>query len=130
MRMDRCISPRPSTRKLSVESVSFTCSETSFSSSRYSRSRIWREVTYFPSLPAKGESLTEKVISMVGSLILTKGMETGAAGSHRVLPMVMLSMPEKATISPTQALSTGVFFSPSYWYRAVILPLVLRSGLW
>ena len=83
-----------------------------------------------PSLPAKGESFTEKVISMVGSLILTNGMGIMAAGSQMVLPMVMLSMPEIATISPTVAESTGLFFRPSYWYSAVILPLVLRSGLW
>ena len=46
-------------------------------------------------------------ISMVGSLILTNGMGIMAAGSQMVLPMVMLSMPEKATISPAVMLSQG-----------------------
>ena len=50
-----------------------TWRETSFKSSFSSRSRRLREVTYLPSLPAKGESLTAKVISMVGSEIFTKG---------------------------------------------------------
>ena len=54
-------------------SVSLTRRETSFSSSRNRRSRRWREVTNLPSRPANGESLTEKVISTVGSEILTNG---------------------------------------------------------
>ena len=74
IRIARCISPLPSTRKESVLSVSKTFRETSFSSSRNNLSLNWREVTYSPSVPAKGLSLTEKVISTVGSPTLTKGI--------------------------------------------------------
>src|SRR5207249_9725477 len=62
MRTARCSSPRPATRNWSVESVSSARMETLVSSSLYSRSRRWREVTYLPSRPAKGLVLTEKVI--------------------------------------------------------------------
>ena len=76
-------------------------------------SRSWREVTKRPSRPAKGESLTEKIISTVGSLILTKGRGETSSGAHTVLPMLMPSMPEKATMSPARARSTGTRPSPS-----------------
>src|SRR5215475_8686214 len=56
IRIVRCSSPRPDTVHVSVDSVSSTRSATLRSSSRYSRSRTWREVTNFPSLPANGES--------------------------------------------------------------------------
>ena len=39
---------------------------------------MWRVVTYLPSRPAKGPLLTEKVISIVGSLIFTKGQRLGS----------------------------------------------------
>ena len=51
--------------------------------------------------------MTEKVISTVGSLILTKGRGSTLAGSHRVLPMVTSGRPEKATMSPAVMLSQG-----------------------
>ena len=78
-----------------------------------SRSRRFREVTYLPSRPAKGLSLTEKVISMVGSEILTKGRGSTASGAQMVRPMVMSAIPEKATISPAEAAWMGVFPRPS-----------------
>ncbi len=93
MRMERDISPRPATLKESVESVSVTRRETSLSVSRKSRSRSWREVTNLPSRPAKGESLTEKVISMVGAEILTNSMGSTQSGAQMVSPMVMSPMP-------------------------------------
>ena len=61
-----------------------------------------------PSLPAKGLSLTEKVISTVGSLILTNGRGCTRAGSHKVLPIEISVRPENATMSPALASSTGV----------------------
>ena len=79
MRMDRDISPRPATLNASVVSVSVTRRDTSFKVSRNSRSLIWREVTYLPSRPAKGASLMEKVISIVGAEIFTKGSGSGLA---------------------------------------------------
>ena len=69
------------TRKESVVAESSTFRATSFSSSFCRRSRIWRLVTYLPSRPASGLSLTEKVISTVGSLIFTKGSGSTLAGA-------------------------------------------------
>ena len=50
-------------------SVSSIRSDTLPSSSLVSRSRRWREVTYWPSRPASGEVLTPKTIDTVGSSI-------------------------------------------------------------
>ena len=115
MRMDRCISPRPATLKASVESVSLTRRETSFKVSRMSRSRRFREVTYLPSLPAKGESLTEKVISMVGAEIFTKGRGSARPAAQMVSPMVMSPMPDIAMMLPAAASVTGARARPSNW---------------
>lgn len=51
-------------------------------------------------LAREGESLTAKVISMVGSEIFTKGSGSTHSGAHRVRPMVMSAIPDSATISP------------------------------
>jgi hypothetical protein len=51
---------------------------TFFSSSLWSRSRIWRLVTYSPSCPAKGESLMRKSIVIVGSSTRTGRESDGA----------------------------------------------------
>ena len=114
IRMERLISPRPATLKLSVLfSTSVTRRDTSFSVSRIRRSRIWREVTNFPSLPAKGLSLTEKVISRVGALIFTKGSGSAAPLAQTVSPMVISGMPLMAMILPAPASVTGTRFRPS-----------------
>ena len=85
--------------------------------SRKSRSRKFREVTYFPSRPAKGESFTEIVISIVGSEILTNGSGSIASGTQMVSPMVMSAMPDSAMILPAPASVTACRASPSNWYR-------------
>ena len=121
MRMDRDISPRPATLKASVESVSETRRETSFMVSLYRRSRSWREVTNLPSRPAKGESLTEKVISMVGAEIWTNSMGSTQEGTQMVSPMVISPIPDMAMMLPAVASVTGTLARPSYWYRAVAL---------
>ena len=64
-------------------------------------------------MPAKGESLTEKVISSVGSEIFTKGSDSTAVGSQIVSPIVIFSTPEIQTISPAVASSTFTLFKPS-----------------
>ena len=66
-----------------------------------------------PSRPAKGLSLTAKVISIVGSLIFTKGNGSGLVVEVSVSPIVMSSAPEKHTISPITASSTLTRVSPS-----------------
>ena len=113
IRMDRDISPRPATLKAVSLSVSETFRDTSRSVSRYSRSRSWREVTNLPSLPAKGESLTEKVISMVGALIFTKGRASTQSGAQMVSPMVMSGMPLMAMMLPAVDSVTGFRARPS-----------------
>ncbi len=70
-------------------------------------------VIYFPSLPANGLLFTEKVISIVGSPIFTKGRGSEPAMEQRVFPIVISSKPEIHTISPIDADSTGSFCSPS-----------------
>ena len=114
MRMDRDISPRPATLKESVEfSTSDTFRDTSFRVSRNSRSRSWRLVTNLPSHPAKGESLTEKVISMVGAEILTNSMGSTQSGAQMVSPMVTSPMPLMAMMLPAVASWTGTLARPS-----------------
>ena len=114
--MERCNSPRPETRKASVVSVSSTRRETSVCISFISRARKWREVTNWPSVPAKGLSLTQKVMETVGSSIFTNGRGSAMAGSQMVSPMNSSSKPETATMSPTRALSQGTRLSPSNSY--------------
>ena len=94
-------------------SVSVTRRDTSRRVSRYSRSRSWREVTNLPSLPAKGESLTEKVISRVGAEIFTKGRASTQSGAQMVSPMVMSGIPLMAMILPAVASWMGLRASPS-----------------
>ena len=56
-----------------------------------------------PSRPANGLLLTEKVISTVGSEILTNGMASGAAGAQMVsADGRRRPMPEKHTMSPAR----------------------------
>ena len=84
-----------------------------------------------PSRPAKGESLTEKVISKVGAEILTNSMGSGAEGAQTVSPMVMSPMPLMAMISPAAASVTGIRFSPSKVYRDTALAFRgWASGAW
>ena len=113
MRIDRCSSPRPLTLKVSVVSVSSTRMDTLVLTSLNSRSRMFRLVTYRPSRPAKGLSLTEKVISMVGADIFTKGRGSGVSGSQIVSPMVMSDMPDMAMMLPAVDSVTGTRVSPS-----------------
>ena len=84
------------------------------------RARICLDVTNLPSLPAKGLSFTAKVISLVGSLTFTNSSGSGLATAVMVSPIVMSSAPEKQTISPILASSTGTLTSPSIWYIETI----------
>ena len=104
IRMERCSSPRPDTVHVSVESVSSTRSATLRSSSRYSRSRSWRDVTNFPSLPANGELLTRKSTEIVGSSTAMPSSRSGCSTSVTVSPISTPSSPASATISPAARL--------------------------
>ena len=111
--MERCISPLPQTRKESELSVSLTRKDTSRKSSLYSLSRSCLVVTNFPSFPANGLSLTEKVISTVGSSILTNWTGSTLVGSHTVSPIFNPSIPENTTMSPACAVGTDTLSRPS-----------------
>ena len=119
IRMERCSSPRPLTVHVSVESVSSTLRATLRSSSLYSRSRSCREVTNFPSLPAKGELLTRKSTLIVGSSTAMPSSRSGCSTSVTVSPISTPSSPASETISPAGALWTSVRSSPSYTYSLV-----------
>ena len=66
-----------------------------------------------PSRPAKGESFTENVISMVGAEIFTNSMGSTASGAQMVSPMVTSPMPLMAMIFPAEASVTGARPRPS-----------------
>ena len=84
-----------------------------------------------PSRPAKGLSFTEKVISMVGAEIFTKGRGSAKPRAQTVSPMVISPMPLMAMMLPAPASVTGTRFRPSNWYRLTALALrVGASGLW
>ena len=83
IRIDKCSSPRPETLNLSASPVSSTFSATLCAVSRVKRSRNWRLVRNLPPerslTPANGESLTWKVIEMVGSSTESTGSCSCAA---------------------------------------------------
>ena len=106
---------------MSAESVSSTRMATLVSTSLKRRSRRFREVTYLPSRPAKGELFTRKFMDTVGSSIFTKGRGSTQLTSQAVWPMFRSAMPETAMMSPSRALSCSTRFRPSNWYSLVIL---------
>ena len=110
--MVKCNSPRPDTRNTSASSVSSTRNATLVSNSLVKRSRIWREVTNLPSVPANGEVFTIKSIVKVGSSTLNMGTPIGFSLSQMVTPIPMSSMPEMMTMSPASASSCGTRSRP------------------
>ena len=84
-----------------------------------------------PSRPAKGESLIEKVISIVGAEIFTKGSGSTALGSQIVSPMVISPMPLRAMMLPAVDSVTGFLPRPSNSYRLTALAFLAgASGSW
>ena len=80
IRIASCNSPRPSTLNCSGVSVGSTRSDTLPSSSFSRRSLRWRDVTYWPSLPASGEVLMPKIIDTVGSSTSVYGIGIAVFG--------------------------------------------------
>mmetsp|Transcript_21977 Transcript_21977/g.47312 ORF Transcript_21977/g.47312 Transcript_21977/m.47312 type:complete len:275 (-) Transcript_21977:696-1520(-) len=101
-------SPRPKTCMVSESPVSLTCSATLVSISFSRRSRMLREVSSLPERPAKGDLLTDMAILIVGSSTSMGSRGRGSEGSTSVSPMLKSAMPEKTTISPAEASSTGL----------------------
>ena len=120
IKIERCSSPLPETRNVSAESVSSTRSATLVSTSLNRRSRIFLEVTYFPSLPANGLLLTINSIETVGSSIFTNGSGSAFSGAQTVSPIFKSAIPDTHTISPSAALAVSTRLSPSNWYSFVI----------
>ena len=69
-------------------------------------------MTNLPSRPAKGELLTENVISIVGAEIFTNGSGSTAPTAQIVSPMVTSPMPLMAMILPAVASVTGTLARP------------------
>ena len=66
-----------------------------------------------PSCPARGLSLTQKFMEIVGSEIFWKGIASGVSTAQTVSPIFRLSIPLRATIEPMEDWLTSCFFSPS-----------------
>ena len=107
-----CNSPRPPTSKASLASDSFTLMATLVSASAKRRSRIIRDVTLEPSVPANGESLTPIVIAIVGGSIGVDLIGSTTEISHKVSETEAFSSPAMETISPALASSTGTLSTP------------------
>ena len=113
IRTDKCNSPLPETLNLSELAPGSTRKATLLKSSCSKRSLIFREVTNFPSKPAKGESLTWKVILTVGSSTDRAGIASTFNGSHKVSEINNFSTPVIQTISPASASGTSTLSKPS-----------------
>mmetsp|Transcript_11194 Transcript_11194/g.33574 ORF Transcript_11194/g.33574 Transcript_11194/m.33574 type:complete len:258 (+) Transcript_11194:754-1527(+) len=108
MRMEMCRAPRPETMNESDVSPGSTLSARLRSSSLSSLSLMLREVTNLPSLPAKGEVLTRKVMRTVGSSTVMVGRAAGYSGWQMVSPMDTFCTPMKAQMSPACTSSTPI----------------------
>ena len=100
IKTDKCNSPLPETTNLSGLSPGSTLKATLCISSCSSLSFRFLDEMYFPSLPAKGESFTWKVMLTVGSSTERGGRVSTASGSHIVSEIFSLSMPVIQTMSP------------------------------
>ena len=73
----------------------------------------------------------EKVISMVGALIFTKGSGSTQDGAQMVSPMVMSPMPDMAMILPAVASVMGTLPRPANSYMLTALAFLAgASGSW
>ena len=98
------------------------------SASFFRRAAITRLCTLSPSLPARGESLTETVMEMVGGSMGWAGRAVVTSMAHRVSATVALDRPAMATMSPASApSSTGWRFRPRKASTLVTRP---RSISW
>ena len=70
--------------------------------------------------------MTEKVISMVGADIFTKGRGSTHSGAQMVSPMVMSPMPDMAMMLPASASVTGTRCRP--WNSYMDTALAFLAG--
>ncbi len=85
-------------------------------------------MTYLPSSPANGLSLTINCIAIVGSEIFWNGIALGSSGEQMVSPMEISEIPEIATMEPMEASFTSTLFSPSNSYSLLMRTFSWRSG--
>lgn len=75
--------------------------------------------------------MTEKVISMVGAEIFTKGRGSTQEVAQMVSPMVISGMPDRAMMLPAVASVMGFLPSPSNSYMETALAFLAgASGSW
>ncbi len=95
IRMDSDISPRPATLNVG-RALQFRHAQGNvLSVSRKEAPRSCREVTNLPSRPAKGESLIEKVISIVGEIFLRTRRLHALGGADGVADGIKSPMPDR-----------------------------------
>ena len=93
------------------------------SASAIKRFLINVEVTFFPSVPAKGESLTIILIDIVGGSMGVDLIGVFTSGEQIVSATDETERPAIQTISPVLTSLTGIFFIPSNFNNFVSLPV-------
>ena len=93
------------------------------SASAIKRFLIRVEVTFFPSVPANGESFTIILIDIVGGSIGVDFIGVLTSGEQMVSATDEMDRPAIHTISPVLTSLTGIFFIPSNFNNFVNLPL-------
>ena len=121
------MAPRAFTLNSVDSPVSSNLIEILVRASRIRRSRISREVTRSPSLPAIGPSFTEKVIETVGGSISTKGKVSASSLLARVSPISSSSSPAIPTILPATASVASCVARAEYSKTLETFP---RIGFW
>mmetsp|Transcript_52018 Transcript_52018/g.129535 ORF Transcript_52018/g.129535 Transcript_52018/m.129535 type:complete len:298 (+) Transcript_52018:594-1487(+) len=114
-RMPSCSSPRPMTSNASERSSEgLTVMPMLFSHSLRSRSLIICEVSLvlFLSLPARGESLGQKVMHRVGGSMAGASRASETSGLQIVCPTVALARPQTWIMSPARAFASSTLPVP------------------
>ena len=115
---------------MSPDSVGWTSIETLPRTSFSRRALIWRDVTYLPSRPPRGDVLTPNVIDSVGASTSRRGSGRGSPGSVSVSPIVTSGSPATETISPGPASEMSMRSIPCAVWRLVTDPVkvIMRPG--
>ncbi len=85
-------------------------------------------VTNLPSVPARGLLFTLKIIEIVGSSISTKAIGSGLFISQRESPIFISGIPERAIISPIEAVFVSTLLSPLKVYNLTTLDLIIAPS--
>ncbi len=121
-----CNSPRPLISKASLFGFSEKFIATLVSASARRRSLIKVDVTFLPSRPASGESLTDIVTDIVGGSIGVDSSGFVTEGEHIVSDTAALLKPAIQIISPALTFSTATLEVPSNFNNFVNLPVSIN----